>query len=228
MDIAKIEEPYQCNHAADTITRGWTRPDGVRLSPDTAQYKDVLPTHENHDVVWWIKEKLKTGPVNLLDIGAGTGNFALQMKQLFPEEQLKISIINHPNEIEKLLAPNIESDNANTSWYTKPLLAQAGIEVVHADFLKFDPSILEKFDLIVSCFGITHLLANPFVFDEEKILKNLEIFEKINQLLKQDGIAFIGPVLMNIENNRIKNEIPNLEVVKMPVIGNGVSFKRFN
>ena len=174
-----------------------------------AMFSDIAPTYDkaNHlismkkDVQWRkdsVRQMLRGGfsPVKVLDLCAGTGDFALAVKEQAPAAQVVLADFSKPM---LLLARN-------------KVKAQAGMEILEADALRI-PFQDMVFDAVVCGFGMRNLDSlEKGLLEAARVLKPggkaliLEFFRPTNPLLRAIYAVYISTILPALGGAVSKNK----------------------
>ena len=186
--LAEVSGSFERNNWW-VVTRRLSRPDGQSLTEDNAGYLEVLPTFHGVSFVDAIRKRITdTGKASLLDIGCGSGLALVDLRQMFPQEQLRIVGVGHRADTERDLRDMPRNVPLQTG--SAPLLRESGIDFTHANFLdKEAMNALGKFDFCTAAYSLNNLNYPYFA-----------IFKRVWRQLNPNGIGFVSPFAINLIN----------------------------
>lgn len=173
-------------------TRRLSKPEETEKINYSAGYLELLPRFEGLNFVEWIRKNYReTGKqVKILDIGCGSGFALIDLRKLFPFEQLSITGIGNRKDIE-VNKKDYPRGIYNTK--TEETLSKLNINFLHQNFIdsyrSFEPG---SFDIITA----VHSLDN-IRYPQVSVLK------KVWRLLKFNGIAFMRPFFLELVDSNI-------------------------
>ena len=136
----------------------------------------LIPRPETEELVNWILKENKDAPINILDVGTGSGCIALAVKKNLPSSNVTaIDISNESLAIAKVNA------------------AQCNLEVEFKQIDFLNDKLNGKFDLIVS--------NPPYITEREKSAMHLNVEPHTALFVKKDPLVFYKKLMQSAKEH---------------------------